>query len=116
MSRESIYKRYIPSVAPEHENTDRSYWFIFKSDNMLINSEKPDKIPFIKDLTELNISPIRIQYFGTLDGHPCYCVEVLPDVDVPEEMVFIDLYSSYEILDEDIFLIAGRAIVNCKLG
>jgi len=110
MSRESIYKRYIPSVAPEHENNDRSYWFIFKSDNMLINSEKPDKIPFIKDLTELNISPIRIQYFGTLDGHPCYCVEVLPDVDVPEEMVFIDLYSSYEILDEDIFLIAGRAI------
>ena len=56
MSRESIYKRYIPSVAPEHEKTDPGYWFIFKSDNMLINCKKTDKIPFVKDLTELNIS------------------------------------------------------------
>jgi NAD+ diphosphatase len=110
MSRESIYKRYIPSVTPKHGKDVQGYWFIFNQDNLLINCQKQCKIPFINDLTDVNISPIRTQYFGTLNGNPCYCAELLPGIDIPEEMDFFDLYSSYDMLDEDIFLIAGRAI------
>ena len=110
MSRESIYKRYIPAVTPDEENNGPAYWFIFNDYKMLINTKNSNKIPFAKDLRELNIFPVRTQYLGTLEGHPCYAVEVAPETDAPEGMAFGDLKSLYEVLDEDIFLLAGRAI------
>ena len=50
MSRESIYKRYVPSFAPESNEDDNVFWFVFKSDNLLVDPENNCKIPFIKDL------------------------------------------------------------------
>lgn len=110
MSRESIYKRYIPSVTPNEEKSSLAYWFVFNFDKMLINIKSDNKIPFAKDLEELNISPVRTQYLGTLEGHPCYATEVAPETEAGEGMAFRDLKSLYEVLDEDIFLLSGRAI------
>lgn len=109
MPRESIYKSYQPAVTFESVNNDHSYWFVFCSNKLLIN---PDEctVPCSKKLAELNISPVRTQYLGTLKGHPCYSVEVSPDIAVPEGMSFNELRSLYGILDEDIFILAGRAI------
>lgn len=113
MSRESIYNDYIPAVTPEQENHNYSYWFIFNQKKMLINSND-NKLPYAKSVDELNIFPVRTQYLGTLHGHPCYSVEVDPEMEEPEGTNFIDLRSLYGILDEDIFLLAGKAfqIVN----
>ena len=113
MSRESIYKRYIPSVIPNHENDDYAYWFVFNQDKMLITDSKI-KIPYVKDIKELNIIPVRTQHIGTLEGHPCYSVEVNSKRNELKEMDFRKLRSLYGILDEDIFLLAGKAfqIVN----
>jgi len=109
MLRESIYKRYNPVVTPNYKNNSPAYWFIFNSDKLLINCGKDNKIPFIKDLKDLNISPIRTHYLGTLEGHPCKCTEV-SETNALEGMAFIDLRSLYKMLDEDLFLLAGRAI------
>jgi NAD+ diphosphatase len=109
MSRESIYNRYIPEITPNSKNNGPSYWFIFNSDKLLINLKNNNRIPFTEDLNDLNISPIRIQYLGTLDGHPCNCAEVV-ETNAGKDMAFVDLRSLYEILDEDLFLLAGRAI------
>ncbi len=110
MKRESIYKRYVPAVTPDEKNNGPAYWFIFNSDKLLLNPEDNFKIPSAEDLNELSISPVRIQYLGTLDGQPCYTAEVEPGTNPPGGMVFQDLISLYEVLDEDIFLLAGRAI------
>jgi len=110
MPRESIYKRFRPAFTPEGESSIPAYWFIFNSNRMLINLEKPDKIPFVRNLEELKLFPVRIQYLGTLKEYPCYSAEVTPKTKPPEGMEFRDLRSLYEVLDEDIFLLAGKAI------
>jgi len=109
MLRESIYKRYNPDVKHGHENSP-AYWFIFNSDKLLINPEKDIKIPFIEDPKILNISLIRTHYFGKLDGYPCICAEVSPGTDAFDGMIFEDLRGLYDVLDEDLYLLAGRAI------
>jgi NAD+ diphosphatase len=111
MSRESIYQRYIPSVTPDEENNGPAYWFIFnQQDKMLVKvTNSKIKIPYARSIEELNISPIRTQYLGTLKGYPCYCAEVDLQMNAPEGTVFNDLRSLYSLVDEDIFLLAGRA-------
>ncbi|KAF5071923.1 NADH pyrophosphatase [anaerobic digester metagenome] len=109
MKRETIYKRYEPSFTPKEKNSP-SYWFVFNSDKLLINTENDFKIPFTENLNDFSLSPLREQYLGTLEGHPCYTAEVAPGTTAPNDMAFEDLRSIYEVLDEDIYLLAGRAI------
>jgi NAD+ diphosphatase len=108
MPRESIYNHYQPENKPNHENSSKSYWFVFNSGEMLLNAEN-DEIPFLKDLNELGLTPERKIYMGTLHEHPCYVAEVSGN-HVPVGMVFDDLRTLYEQLDEEIYLLAGRAI------
>jgi NAD+ diphosphatase len=105
-----IYKRYKPSVTSNPENNGPAYWFIFNDSKLLINPKNDNKLLFANDLNELSTSPIRTQYLGTLEGHSCYAVEVAPETTAPQGMAFEDLKSLYKVLDEDIFLLAGRAI------
>jgi len=109
MSRESIYKRYQPAVTCELENDDYGYWFVFCSNRLLIITDECS-VPYVGSLAELDLSPVRTQYLGTLQGHPCYSAEVSPDTVAPEGMSFREMMSLYGVLDEDIFLLAGKAI------
>ena len=110
MRRESIYSRYKPRVDPGKKLESPGYWFIFNSDKLLINLESSLKIPFIGNLDEINLIPLRKHYMGILAGSPCYCVEVDPETLPDDGMDFVDLRSIYEILDEELYLLAGRAI------
>jgi len=109
MSRESIYKCYKPAVTVESVDKDGCYWFVFCANKLLI---MPDgcSIPYLRSITDLNLAPVRTQYLGTLQGHPCYSAEVSPDTVVPEGLSFRELRSLYGVLDEDIFLLAGKAV------
>jgi len=109
MSRESIYKRYKPAVTFESVNDDYSYWFVFCPTRLLIKLNECS-IPYLRSLAELSLSPVRTQYLGTLHGHPCYSAEVSPDTTAPEGKSFRELRSLYGTLDEDIYLLAGKAI------
>ncbi|MCZ3364524.1 MULTISPECIES: NAD(+) diphosphatase [Methanobacterium] len=113
MSRESIYNRYIPAVIPDPENDNCAYWFVFNQNKLLV-TDNEIKIPCTKNIEEFDIFPIRTQYLGTLDGHPCYSAEVNFDTDELKKMDFRELRSLYGVLDEDVFLLAGKAfqIVN----
>ncbi len=109
MYRESIYKHYKPDVTFQSADNDYGYWFVFCSAKLLIKLSEPS-IPYLRSLAELNLSPVRTQYLGTLQGYPCYSAEVSPDTVAPEGMSFKSLRSLYSVLDEDIFLLAGKAI------
>lgn len=112
MQRESIYKHHIPTSTPKSRNLKQAYWFVFKSAYEMLVELKNHKahIPYQKNLEEINISPTRTQYLGTYKGNPCYSAEVSPETMAPEGMVFRDLRSLYEFLDEEIFLLAGKAV------
>ena len=111
MSGESIYKHFKPAVQPPPGADDPAYWFVFCANKLLVTVEK-DKatIPYFRSLSELNINPVRIQYLGTLYGSPCYSAEATTETAVREGMAFKELRSLYSVLDEDIFLLAGKAI------
>ena len=109
MPRESIYKHYESAITFESENDDYGYWFVFCLNKLLINSSE-GTIPYLRSLAELELSPLRTQYLGTLQGRPCHSAEVSPDTVAPEGMEFRELRPLYGVLDEDIYLLAGKAV------
>jgi len=111
MNRESIYKNHIPAVTAEHELNECCYWFIFCLDKLLVENNK-DKvsIPFANSLQELSITPARKQYLGTFKGHPCYSVEMPQNTAEIEGMSLIGLRALYGLVEEDVFLLAGKAL------
>jgi len=110
MPRESIYKRYKPEFIPQLDNNQGSYWFLFKSNKIMVkNNGNSIQIPFLKNLEDLNIEPERSQYLGTFDGFPAYTGELSPQSATPVEMNFLDLRSLYGAISEDLYLLAGRA-------
>ncbi|MDI6645206.1 MAG: NUDIX-like domain-containing protein, partial [Methanobacteriaceae archaeon] len=105
-----IYKRYTPAVTSKCASNIPTYWFIFNDFKLLINPNNELKLPFADSLKELSILPLRTIYLGTIEDYPVYAAEVTEDAPVPEGMDFEDLKLLYDVLDEDIFLLAGRAI------
>lgn len=110
MKRDSIYKRYQPSVTPKCADNLPAYWFIFLDEKLLINPHNDMNLPFTDSLKEFSIISIRKHYLGTLNEYDCYVAEVAPETSAPEGMAFEDLKLAYDSLDEDIFILAGRAI------
>ncbi|MGZ7160124.1 MAG: NAD(+) diphosphatase [Methanobacterium sp.] len=110
MKRESIYKRYKPSNSSQCITNIPAYWLIFNGDKLLVNPKHNLKLPLASSLKDFSILPIRTHYLGTLDDNPAYTAEVTPKTKAPEGMEFLDLRSTYEVLDEDVYLLAGRAI------
>ncbi len=87
------------------------YYFIFRKNDLLVFSEKDGAvIPFLSDITEINLDAIQKRYFGLLDNHPCYFGEVSPDTDPPKDMSFLGLRNLYGLLEEEHLWIAGRAL------
>jgi NTP pyrophosphohydrolases containing a Zn-finger, probably nucleic-acid-binding len=115
MPSDIIYKRYVPGVVPPEDYNGKSWWFVFYTDKLMyINSDNKVNIPFFKDLEELNIKPIRKQYLGMLEGHCCYSAEIDYEITDMEDISFSGLRLLYGLLEEDTFMLAGKAfhIVN----
>lgn len=111
MHRESIYKRYIPEFTPNKEINEIAYWFLFNPSKLMVEiNNQQVYIPFILNPEEKHdVSILRTQYLGTFNGHPCYSGELAPETETPVGMDFRDLRSLYEVIDEDLYLLAGRA-------
>jgi NAD+ diphosphatase len=111
MPGSSLYKWYQPAVTPEPGNNQPGYWLAFQSNRLLVRDqeEKPG-IPLLHSLAKLNLIPVRTQYLGLLYGHPCSSAEIPLTAATPSGMSFQELRNLYGTLDEDIFLLAGRAI------
>lgn len=115
MNGNSIYKRYTPAVIPRSGNHTKAWLFIFNSAKMLVKEIAGEvSIPMNEDVENTVLSLENKRYFGELDGIPCYCVEVYGPEAAGEGLFFKDLRSLLGRIEEDIFLLAGRAyqIVN----
>lgn len=115
MSKNSIYSKYIPAINPPHDTFEFVWMFVFSSTSILISEESESLgIPTSRDFNGVEISFKNKQYLGLFDGYPCYCMELETGIDVPDGMILKDLRTLLGRLEEDLFLIAGRAfqIVN----
>ena len=115
MADVSIYKRYIPSVFPPSDNAAVEWLFVFNSAKILINTHLGNpSIPTGADFNGIELAYTFKQYLGELEGRPSYCMEVDDTFTPPAGMLFKDLRSLLGEIEEDLFLLAGRAfqIVN----
>ena len=111
MSRESIYRRYVPGLKPEDADSGPSYWFVFCAGKLLLSQHSGrSTVPLLKRLGDIRLDLIRKLYLGTLEGRPCYCGEVLPDTEAPKGTSFNELRTTYSMIEEDLYILAGRAL------
>jgi NAD+ diphosphatase len=110
MFRESIYKRYRIALNPPTPSVG-GYWFIFSSSRILlnVNGGQPG-VPYFDTVSEIGLDAIRTQYLGTFDGKDCFATEIPPSIATPAGMAFFELRSLWGVVDEDLYLLAGRAL------
>ena len=102
---------FVPAVAPPSRKDELSWWFIFRGNKLLVTlTDEAAAVPYVTYLDSLGLRPIRRQYLGTLDGHPCYSAELAAHVSAPQEMTFRGLRGLFGLLKEDFFRLAGRAV------
>lgn len=124
MSKPKLYENYI--IDSKIKNTEKSYFFIFNENKLLLINEK---IPLIKDINQLNLNIERKIYLGEFYSKDAYVVEIKYNNnnnnnnednrnyhDLKEDNdsnkdnhQFYDLREVYEI-NEELYLLAGRAI------
>jgi len=106
---------FVPGFEPISDSLEASWWFLF-CDNKLLIKLNGDKIPlpFSTDLSEPGLSPVLKHYLGSLNGAPCYSVQVADDSVAPEGMAFKGLREMFGFLEDDLMGLAGLAnqIVN----
>ena len=104
-------KTFLTSVTPPATLPEPAWWFVFAGDNLLVTlSENSATIPCAFDLSETGLMPVRHHYLGTLDGRPCFAADLAAGTEPPTGMQFQGLRRLWEKLDEELFLVAGRAV------
>ncbi len=111
MRTQNIYKNYEPAVTDENKDCKCGYWFVFCSNKLLIvNTENGGKIPIYSELAELSLVLTVPLYLGKFYNQPAYCIGVDDNTQTPSGMSFVDLRSTFGVLDEDSFLLASKAV------
>ncbi|WP_024832320.1 NAD(+) diphosphatase [Ruminiclostridium josui] len=111
MRTQNIYKNYEPAVTDTNKDFKCGYWFVYSSNKLLIiNEENGGKIPLYSQLEELRQILTTPLYLGKFYGQPAYCIGVSDNIKVPTGMSFVDLRSTFGVLDEDSFLLASKAV------
>jgi NAD+ diphosphatase len=106
----SIYKRYTPGLVPDTNEDKQEVWFVFSANKLLVKTLGDTlRVPTSNDFCLLDTNYGYKQYLGLFDGYPCYCMDAEEAVNAPRGMGFEDLRSLLNKMEEDIFLLAGRA-------
>lgn len=103
-------KTFISEVAPPQEYTGPAWWFAFHRHRLLVEVvDGALRVPCRARVEELGVRIVQQHYLGRYDGLPCHAVD-LADESPPEGMDFKDLQQVYGLLEEDFFVLGGRAV------
>ncbi|HAA30210.1 MAG TPA: NAD(+) diphosphatase [Cyanobacteria bacterium UBA8553] len=106
-----MHRIFIPGIASPAVQSEPAWWFAFVGSKLLVTLEGTlTTIPNLISLTDIGLVPVRTQFLGTLDNQPCYSAELPKDVSLPDGMALQGLRELYGTLDEDFFVLSGRAI------
>lgn len=106
-----MHRTFIPAIAPPAVQSELAWWFAFVGSKLLVHLEGTvTQIPNLINLTEIGLVPVRTQFLGTLDNQPCYSAELPKDAHIPNGMAVQRLRELYGTLDEDLFVLSGRAV------
>jgi len=102
---------FAPSPTAAEGPSGRAWWFVFSGNRLLVRmSEGRATMPAGEVMGELGLTALRQQYLGTLDGLPCYAVEVDKGAEAPPGMVFLGLRALFDQMGESFFGVALTAV------
>ena len=105
-----MHKSFISEVTPPPGIAGPAWWFGFHRNRLLVQvSDAGLAVPYIERFTELGLTARQQYYLGRYEGRPCYAVDVAEDT-APNGMDFKDLRQVYGSLEEDLFVLGGRAV------
>lgn len=94
-----------PAVTPEN-----ALWFLVHDKRILIKEEQDEYlIPQSSDIKKLNLAPTEEQFFGLLDGQPCYVAELRDGAQVSGAFSFVGLRALFSRFGGDVIRAAGMA-------
>ncbi len=94
-----------PTVGPEN-----ALWFLVHDKRILIKEEQDEYlIPQSSDIKKLNLAPTEKQFFGSLDGQPCYVAELRDRAQISGSFSFVGLRALFSRFGEDVIQAAGMA-------
>lgn len=99
----------ILSNTAKTSKADDLYFTIFKGCLLLRKENDELKIPSSNEIKKLNIKYENEFFLGQLGKRSCFAIETLEEIILPEDFEFIPLYEIGALLEEELFLIAGRA-------
>ena len=108
---------FLPEIEPDDHarhaasGDPRGRCFAFAGSDMLVLSAPggPPEVPTWENLRAWDITAIRYQYLGRLDGEPCWSAELAPEMPVPETASLSGLRPLYGVIPESHYAVAGRA-------
>jgi len=94
-----------PTVA-----TENALWFLVHGKRILIKEKQGDYlIPQSSDIKKLSLAPTEKEFFGALDGQPCYVAELRDGVQISGAFSFVGLRTLFSQFGEDVIRAAGMA-------
>lgn len=103
-------KTFISEVDPPQEHAGPAWWFAFHRNCLLVEvTEDVVRVPYRERVEELGVTVVQRHYLGRYDGVPCHAVD-LADEALPDGLEFKDLRQVYGLLEEDLFILGGRAV------
>ena len=105
-----MQKPFISEVVPPPDLSGPAWWFGFHRNRLLLQKNGSTfQVPCLERFEELGVSAGNRHYLGRYDGRACYAVDVL-DASVPDHLDFKDLRQAHSGIDEDLFVLGGRAV------
>jgi NAD+ diphosphatase len=99
-----------PAILSPDEPERPALWFLFDDNRLLVwGSLEKAEVPEATAIDEIDVTPRRGQFVGTLGGRQCYVAELEPGTAAPEGMSFHHLRKLWGVLPEDVFWAAGTA-------
>ena len=112
--KSSLYQRYNAALNPVEDASGPAWLLVFAAGKILVVEEGDGfRIPMTADFAGSEPGGDR-HYLGELDGYPCWCLHADEEDVRLAGMTFVGLRATLGRLEEELFLLAGRAfqIVN----
>ncbi len=101
---------FIPGHRPPPHAAQRSMWFVFRANNILVKQSTDDVVKiYLSDPNKFNLGFRGQQFLGMLDGAPCFTAELADDDFLPERTALHGLRELLGVVNDELFGIAGYA-------
>jgi NAD+ diphosphatase len=96
-------------ITPKPESKDAFYFLTYNQHIIVVSNGSKTEIPDHKAFQALALNDEALLYFGKMDNKYCYTMHLPEEIDLPENYSMERLRGLYDVLEDSVFWVAGRA-------